>query len=56
MDEVYEQITKDIAEFRYAFFFLLLEELQRKSRFHTLVWINEEEETKGEVGFFLYFL
>ena len=55
-DDVYEQITNDIAEFWFDLFSSSLDELQRKSRFHTLVGISEEEETKGKVGFFLYFL
>ena len=54
-DDTYEQITNDIVEFRFDLFSSSLEELQRKSRFHTLVGISEEE-TKGKVGFFLYFL
>ena len=49
---MYKQITKDIAEFRFDFFSSSLEELQRKSQFHTLVWISEEE-TKRKVDFFL---
>ena len=54
-DDTYEQIMNDIAEFRLDLFSSSLEELQKKSRCHTLVGISEEE-TKGKVGFFLYFL
>ena len=52
-DDTYEQIVNDIVEFWFDLFSSSLEELQKKSRCHTLVGISEE--TKEKVGFFLCF-